>query len=515
MCYTSVRCGARSSMAERWFVAPEVAGSKPVAHPILPPNRICGWGCLFSWYGIDTASTLYFQQGMPMLRHRFTFALLLLGMCLVTACSTPSPVSDANQIPALQPVRPPRLVKGQLLAPIATQSDMTYAFGETDAMGRAYPGWLLVSDAPTMQLTAMAAGEIVMVIPIVYRKTAFLRIQLRTEIYDIEYIIASPKPIKMPELSQRQRVEAGDVIYEAVLAPDEYVAISVLDRDALTHICPRDAINPDVKEQLEQRTRRLASEWCVTQQLPYNDNALLVPISLPQTTIPQPSATATSVAPQTPQPTLARSAPAVTAATATTAPPAAIPTYTAESTMVPPTATPATGDALGPLRYPVQDVSQIRIMEAFSLDASAPWGFAHNGIDFMTDREREPVIAAASGTITRVTLSRFAPLNNWQVNISLRVNNRYSLAYAIEPMSSDEAVGQAQLALITVQPGQMVTAGDVMGELIGGVNGAHIHWGISDATVDRAVCPAPFLSDTQQRELLARIPSNPDRLCYP
>lgn len=24
-------------MAERWFVAPEVAGSKPVAHPILPP----------------------------------------------------------------------------------------------------------------------------------------------------------------------------------------------------------------------------------------------------------------------------------------------------------------------------------------------------------------------------------------------------------------------------------------------------------------------------------------------
>jgi murein DD-endopeptidase MepM/ murein hydrolase activator NlpD len=454
-----------------------------------------------------------------MLCHRFTFALLLLGMCLVTACSTPPPVSDANQIPALQPVRPPRLVKGQLLAPIATQSDMTYAFGETDAMGRAYPGWLLVSDAPTMQLTAMAAGEIVMVIPIVYRKTAFLRIQLRTEIYDIEYIIASPKPIKMPELSQRQRVEAGDVIYEAALAPDEYVAVSVLDRDALTHICPRDTINPDVKEQLEQHTRRLAREWCVTQQLPYNDNALLVPILLPQTTIPQTPATATSVATQTPQSTLARSATATTATTAATAATAAtaLPTYTAESTVAAPTAitATATGDALGPLRYPVQDVSQIRIMEAFSTDASAPWGFAHNGIDFMTDREREPVIAAASGTITRVTLSRFAPLNNWQVNISLRVNNRYSLAYAIEPMSSDDAVGQAQLALITVQAGQMVTAGDVMGELIGGVNGAHIHWGISDATVDRAVCPAPFLSDTQQRELLARIPSNPDRLCYP
>ena len=227
-----------------------------------------------------------------MLRHRFINALLLLGMYLVAACSTP-PASDANQIPALEPVRPPRLVKGQLLAPIATQSTMTYAFGATDVMGRTYPGWLLVSDAPTMQLTAMAAGEIVMVIPIVYRKTAFLRIQLRTEIYDIEYIIASPKPIKMPDLAQRQRVEAGDVIYEAVLAPAEYVAISVLDRDALTHICPRDAIKPESKEQLEQLTRRLASEWCVTEQLPYNDNALLVPISLSQTTTPPPPATNT------------------------------------------------------------------------------------------------------------------------------------------------------------------------------------------------------------------------------
>jgi murein DD-endopeptidase MepM/ murein hydrolase activator NlpD len=172
-------------------------------------------------------------------------------------------------------------------------------------------------------------------------------------------------------------------------------------------------------------------------------------------------------------------------------------------------------DTLGALVYPVQNVAQIRIMEAFSTDASAPWGFAHNGIDFMTDQAREPVIASANGTITRVDVQRFPPRNNWQVNISLRVNDRYTIGYAIEPMTSDDAIGQAQIALITVQPGQSVTAGTVIGELIGGVDGAHIHWGISDATVDRAVCPAPFLSETQQRELLARIPSNPDRLCYP
>lgn len=447
-----------------------------------------------------------------MMRQRFLNAVCVLAMLIVTACTTTPTEPAPNPIPALEPKRPPRLVKGQLLAPVSSQSNMRTAFGAVDAQGRAYPGWLLTSEAPSMRLTAMAAGDIVMIIPIVYRKTAFLRIQLRTEIYDIEYIIASPKPIKMPDLVQRQRVEAGDVIYEAVLAPAEYVAISVIDRDALYHICPRDVIKPEIKGELEALTRRIADEWCVADQLPYNDNALLVPIILPQSTTPQAPATNTpSNATNTPQPTMVPVATDVTRSPlptmqATTSPPA---------TEAAPTVAPATSDGIGPLRYPVQDISQVRIMEAYSTDASAPWGFAHNGIDFMTDRDREPVIAVASGTITRVSLVRFAPLNNWQVNITVRVNNRYSMVYAIEPMSSDEAVGQAQLALITVQSDQTVAAGDVMGELIGGVNGAHIHWGISDATVDRAICPAPFFTDDQQRELRARIPSNPDRLCYP
>lgn len=453
-----------------------------------------------------------------MMRQRFLNAVCVLAMLSVTACTTTPTEPAPNPIPALEPQRPPRLVKGQLLAPVSSQSNMRTAFGAVDAQGRAYPGWLLTSEASAMRLTAMAAGDIVMIIPIVYRKTAFLRIQLRTEIYDIEYIIASPKPIKMPDLVQRQRVEAGDLIYEVALSPAEYVAISVIDRDALYHICPRDVIKPEIKGELEALTRRIADEWCVTDQLPYNDNALLVPIILPQhttpqtpaTNIPQPTTTpsGTTDTPQSP------TAPVTTDATRSPVPTMLAPTAL-PATDAAPTVAPAASDTMGPLRYPVQNIANVRIMEAFSTDASAPWGFAHNGIDFMTEQAREPIIATASGTITRVALMRFAPLNNWQVNISLRVNNRYSLAYAIEPMSSDEAVGQAQLALITVQPGQTVAAGDVMGELIGGVNGAHIHWGVSDATVDRAICPAPFFTDDQQRELLARIPSNPDRLCYP
>ena len=177
---------------------------------------------------------------------------------------------------------------------------------------------------------------------------------------------------------------------------------------------------------------------------------------------------------------------------------------------------PPRDDTLGALVYPVKDITKIRIMEAYSTDASAPWGFAHNGIDFMTDQAREPVIASANGTITRVDVHRLAPRNNWQINIGLQVTARYTINYVIEPMTSDDAVGQTQQTLILVKPGQEVHAGDVIGELVGGGEGAHIHWGMSDSQSNGlTICPAPFLTEAQQGELRARIPSNPDRLCYP
>ncbi len=167
------------------------------------------------------------------------------------------------------------------------------------------------------------------------------------------------------------------------------------------------------------------------------------------------------------------------------------------------------------MRFPVADVNAIHINEAFSTDASAPWGFAHNGIDFMTEQASEKIYATTSGTVTRVELNHFPPKNNWQVNIAIAVNDRYTLGYAIEPMTNDQAVGDAQMKSISVSVGQVLHTGDVLGELIGGVDGAHIHWGVNDNTTSQAICPAPFFTADQQKLLVARIPRGASKLCYP
>jgi murein DD-endopeptidase MepM/ murein hydrolase activator NlpD len=167
------------------------------------------------------------------------------------------------------------------------------------------------------------------------------------------------------------------------------------------------------------------------------------------------------------------------------------------------------------MRFPVADVNTIHINEAFSTDASAPWGFAHNGIDFMTEQAHEKIYATTNGTVITVALNHFPPKNNWQVNIAIAVNDRYTLAYAIEPMTAEPTVGDAQMKLITVNVGQLVHTGDVLGELIGGVAGAHIHWGVTDNTTSQAICPAIFFTADQQKFLLARIPTGASKLCYP
>ena len=441
---------------------------------------------------------------------RLTGVRVLLGMWLTTACTAPTydAAPATIQVPSSTPVKPREAVR--LQAPLSTQGNLVYGFGETDAVGRPYPGWMLYNEAPTMQLTAMADGDIVMSVPLLLGRTSFVRIQLRSSQHDIEYIVASKKPLTMPALTPRQRVKAGDVLYDASITSPEYVAVSVVDRATQMHVCPRELIDSALVDALAQRMHRRAEEWCVADQIPYTDSGLIIPIKgYEDAEAAQVSATST-VAP-TPAVTVSATVPVRATAVATQA-------RTPDSTATPvptPIAPAATNDTIGALIYPVRDIASIRIMEAFSTDASAPWGFAHNGIDFMTDRDREPVIASADGTIARVDVKRYPPLNNWQINIALRINNRYSIAYSLEPMTSDDAIGQTQQALVAVTVGQSVRAGDVIGELIGGVNGAHVHWGISDATVDRAICPAPFLTEAQQGELRARIPSNPDRLCYP
>ena len=140
------------------------------------------------------------------------------------------------------------------------------------------------------------------------------------------------------------------------------------------------------------------------------------------------------------------------------------------------------------------------INEAFSSDASAPWGFAHNGVDFPPTADLKPFRSASSGIVEEVHLWQNDFSLNWQVNITIRYDSTYSVVYVFEPFSQDPAVGQTQLNNIKVSLGQVLSQGDIIGNLYGAGSGVHVHFGLMKN--DTAICPEPYFTSEARTSIL-------------
>lgn len=132
------------------------------------------------------------------------------------------------------------------------------------------------------------------------------------------------------------------------------------------------------------------------------------------------------------------------------------------------------------------------INEAFSSTACAPWGFAHNGIDFFPNGNLKPFQAVSSGVIEDVQLWQNDISLNWQVNVRIKYNDTYSVEYAFEPFSTIQSDGDTQLANILVSAGQNVSQGDIIGNLYTVGGGAHVHFGLIKDGI--AICPEPYFT---------------------
>ena len=140
------------------------------------------------------------------------------------------------------------------------------------------------------------------------------------------------------------------------------------------------------------------------------------------------------------------------------------------------------------------------INEAFSSDATAPWGFMHNGIDFFTTANLKPFWSASSGIVEEVRLWQNDISLNWQVNVTIRCDSSYSLVYVFEPMSGFAADGQAQLNNISVVEGQVLSKGDSIGNLFIAGSGTHVHFGFSKNYT--AICPEPYFTSGARTSIL-------------
>lgn len=176
-------------------------------------------------------------------------------------------------------------------------------------------------------------------------------------------------------------------------------------------------------------------------------------------------------------------------------------------------ATPDTRDILMITPY-VSSTDISAIHEAFSSDDTAPWGFEHNGIDFSPSGNLVPFQAVSSGTITGIKLWQNDRSGNYQVNVTLQYNDRFSVEYGFEPFSNAESDGQIQLDNIYVTSGEKIAQGELIGKLYTVGNGAHVHFGLKEN--GNWVCPEIYFTSEARTSIMNIIHKNhPDwNMCY-
>jgi murein DD-endopeptidase MepM/ murein hydrolase activator NlpD len=166
----------------------------------------------------------------------------------------------------------------------------------------------------------------------------------------------------------------------------------------------------------------------------------------------------------------------------------------------------------------VNEADIVSINEAYSETATAPWGFAHQGIDFFPPvGSLHDFQAVSSGVVQDVNLWLNTVNNIWQVNISIKYNDTFSVEYGFESMSSVQADGQTQLANILVAAGDAVSSGQLIGRLHAAMNGAHVHFSLTEN--NQFICPEPYFTPSAQASIMNILqnsfPSEPNlQMCY-
>jgi murein DD-endopeptidase MepM/ murein hydrolase activator NlpD len=162
----------------------------------------------------------------------------------------------------------------------------------------------------------------------------------------------------------------------------------------------------------------------------------------------------------------------------------------------------------------VNESDMNNVPEAYSSTTNCPWGFVHNGIDFIPNGPLMPYRAAAAGVVQWVYLFQNPSALTWQVNVAIACDSTNMIEYCFEPMSLLEADGQAQLSNIVVTVGQTVAQGEVIGYLHTTVAWSLVHLGLKQN--GSWVCPEPFFAEPARQSILnlLRVAHPGAALCY-
>ncbi len=152
--------------------------------------------------------------------------------------------------------------------------------------------------------------------------------------------------------------------------------------------------------------------------------------------------------------------------------------------------------------------------EGYSETASAPWGFAHNGLDFFFN-DSAPVIAMTPGQVQAIEFREFdEPVNKYHIKLHIRFNSEIVLVYGFEPWTNVESEAKVQQNKLSISVGDWVALGDNLAEFVAYEGSAHIH--LDFLLNNNQICPKTYFSTEGYNKMMDMIQTfHPTwELCY-
>lgn len=140
------------------------------------------------------------------------------------------------------------------------------------------------------------------------------------------------------------------------------------------------------------------------------------------------------------------------------------------------------------LLFPVENIETLVLLYAYNMTDPET---GHNGIDF-TINSTANIIASCNMTVNDIVLVYNDIFGYWQAGVSFDINDAFELLIAFENFNVSETAGQQQLDAIIVEIGQVVTQGELIGQLLYLSPATHIHYSLQKN--GQAVCPYLYFS---------------------
>ncbi|NHK31148.1 MAG: M23 family metallopeptidase [Asgard group archaeon] len=141
------------------------------------------------------------------------------------------------------------------------------------------------------------------------------------------------------------------------------------------------------------------------------------------------------------------------------------------------------------LDFPVEDAGVIHIIGGYGY---VPWGGWHNGIDFGCNTSVN-ILAPCNVRVIGISTWLYAhDPDRWQTSVRFTINWVYNLEICFESWALNETYANIQRDAINLKFGQIITRGNILGQLLYHGEGTHIHFMIRHNGND--VCPYNYFS---------------------